>query len=54
MSQRAAAILKEDMDDRGPVKLSDVEAAQKEILAIVRRLADEGTISLGGAKEEFV
>jgi flagellar motor switch protein FliG len=54
MSQRAAAILKEDMDDRGPVKLSDVEGAQKEILAIVRRLADEGTISLGGAKEEFV
>ncbi len=54
MSQRAAAILKEDMDDRGPVKLSEVEAAQKEVLQIVRRLADEGTISLGGAKDEFV
>ncbi|WP_028770984.1 flagellar motor switch protein FliG [Silanimonas lenta] len=54
MSQRAAQILKEDMEDRGPVKLSEVEAAQKEILSIVRRLADEGTISLGGAKEEMV
>jgi flagellar motor switch protein FliG len=54
MSQRAAAILKEDMDDRGPVKLSEVEAAQKEVLQIVRRLADEGTISLSGAKDEFV
>mgnify|MGYP002777049215 FL=1 len=54
MSQRAAQILKEDMDDRGPVKLSEVEAAQKEILTIVRRLADEGTISLGGAKDELV
>jgi len=54
MSQRAAAILKEDMDDRGPVKLSEVESAQKEVLQIVRRLADEGTISLGGAKDELV
>ncbi len=54
MSQRAAQILKEDMDDRGPVKLSEVEAAQKEILSIVRRLADDGTISLGGTKDELV
>ncbi len=52
MSQRAAEILLEDMEARGPVRLSDVEAAQKEILAIVRRLADEGVISLGGAGAE--
>jgi len=54
MSQRAAQILKEDMEDRGPVKLSEVEGAQKEVLQIVRRLAEEGTISLGGAKDELV
>ncbi|OLG75515.1 flagellar motor switch protein FliG, partial [Xanthomonas oryzae pv. oryzae] len=52
MSQRAAEILLEDMEARGPVRLADVEAAQKEILTIVRRLADEGTISLGGAGAE--
>ena len=53
MSQRAAEILLEDMEARGPVRLSDVETAQKEILAIVRRLADEGTVALksGGAEE---
>lgn len=48
MSQRAAEMLRDDLDAKGPVKLSEVEAAQKEILAIARRLADEGTISLGG------
>ena len=52
MSQRAAEILLEDMEARGPVRLSDVEAAQKEILTIVRRLADEGTIVLGGGGSE--
>ncbi|MCW0466162.1 flagellar motor switch protein FliG [Xanthomonas sacchari] len=52
MSQRAAEILLEDMEARGPVRLSDVEAAQKEILAIVRRLADEGVITLGGSGAE--
>jgi len=54
MSQRAAEILLEDMEARGPVRLADVEAAQKEILAIVRRLADEGVITLGGGGEELV
>jgi flagellar motor switch protein FliG len=52
MSQRAAEILLEDMEARGPVRLADVEAAQKEILMIVRRLADEGVISLGGSGAE--
>lgn len=54
MSQRAAQILIEDMEARGPVRLSDVEAAQKEILAIVRRLADQGAISLNANSEELV
>ena len=48
MSQRAAEMLRDDLDAKGPVKLSEVEGAQKEILTIARRLADEGTISLGG------
>ena len=54
MSQRAAEMLKDDLEARGPVKLSDVEAAQKEILAVARKLADAGTISLGGKGEEYV
>lgn len=54
MSSRAAETLREDLDSRGPVKLSEVEGAQKEVLQIVRRLAEEGTISLGGAKDEMV
>ncbi len=55
MSKRAAEILKDDMEARGPVKLADVEAAQKEIIVVAQRLAEEGTISLGGkAGGEFV
>jgi flagellar motor switch protein FliG len=52
MSQRAAEILLEDMEARGPVRLSDVEGAQKEILTIVRRMADEGTIVLASGSTE--
>ncbi len=52
MSQRAAEILVEDMEARGPVRLSDVENAQKEILAIVRRLSDEGAIQLSSGSAE--
>ena len=52
MSKRAADMLVEDMEARGPAKLSDVEGAQKEILSIVRRLADSGAIQLGGAGAE--
>ena len=51
MSKRAAEILKDDMEARGPVKLADVEAAQKEIIVIAQKLAEEGTISLGGKGE---
>jgi flagellar motor switch protein FliG len=55
MSKRAAEILKDDMEARGPVKLADVEAAQKEIIVIAQRLAEEGTISLGSkGGDEFV
>ena len=52
MSQRAAEMLREDLESKGPVKLSEVEAEQKEILKIARRLADEGQIALGGGGGE--
>ena len=52
MSSRASEMMREDLESKGPVKLSEVEANQKEILKIVRRLADEGQISLGGKSEE--
>jgi flagellar motor switch protein FliG len=54
MSQRAAEMLKDDLESRGPVRLSEVESAQKEILAMVRKMSEAGTIQLGGKGEEFV
>lgn len=55
MSTRAAETLREDLESRGPVRLSEVEAEQKEMLKIVRRLADEGQIVLGGGGgDDFV
>jgi flagellar motor switch protein FliG len=48
MSRRAAEMLREDLEAKGPVRLSDVEAAQKEILATARRLSESGEIALGG------
>ena len=56
MSQRAAEMLREDLDSRGPVRLSEVEAEQKEILKTARRLAEEGQIQLAskGAEDAFV
>ncbi|MGB5395666.1 MAG: FliG C-terminal domain-containing protein, partial [Gammaproteobacteria bacterium] len=48
MSARAAEMMREDLDAKGPVRLKDVEEAQKEVLAVARRLADAGEISLGG------
>jgi flagellar motor switch protein FliG len=48
MSSRAAEMLREDLEAKGPVRVSEVEAEQREILKIVRRLADEGQIQLGG------
>ncbi|MEN7342260.1 MAG: flagellar motor switch protein FliG [Pseudomonadota bacterium] len=54
MSKRAATLLEEDMEARGPMKLSEVEQAQKEILEIARKLADAGDINLGDGDEEYV
>ncbi|MCF1184769.1 flagellar motor switch protein FliG [Marichromatium gracile] len=52
MSKRAAEMLREDLEAKGPVRLSDVEGAQKEILAVARRLSESGDIVLGGAGGE--
>lgn len=52
MSSRAAETLKEDLEGRGPVRVSEVEAEQKEMLKVVRRLADEGQIVLGGGGDD--
>jgi flagellar motor switch protein FliG len=52
MSQRAAEMLREDLEAKGPVRVSEVEAEQKEILKVVRRLSDEGQIALGGKGDE--
>lgn len=52
MSQRAAEMLRDDLESKGPVRVSEVEAEQKEILKIVRRLAEEGQIALGSKGEE--
>jgi len=54
MSQRAAEMLRDDLEAKGPVRLSEVEAAQKEILTTARKLAEAGTIALGGKGEEYV
>lgn len=54
MSKRAAELLRDDLDAKGPVKVSEVEGAQKEILTIARRLADAGEIVLGGGGEAMM
>ena len=55
MSSRAAETLREDLESRGPVRVSEVEAEQKEMLKVVRRLADEGQIVLsGGSDDDFL
>jgi flagellar motor switch protein FliG len=54
MSERAAEILREDMEASGPVKLSDVETAQKEIVRTAKRLADEGELMIGKASKDYV
>jgi flagellar motor switch protein FliG len=48
MSKRASELLRDDLDSKGPVRVSDVETAQKEILTIARRMAEAGEIVLGG------
>lgn len=54
MSDRAATLLREDMEAKGPVKISEVEKAQQNILKTAKRLADAGTINLGGSSETLV
>ncbi len=54
MSKRAAEMLRDDLEARGPVRLSEVEGAQKEVLSVARRMAESGEISLGGKGEEYV
>jgi len=55
MSKRAAEMLRDDLEAKGPVRLSEVESAQKEILNVARRMAENGEIMLGGqGGEEFV
>ena len=52
MSQRAAEMLRDDLESKGPVKVSEVEAEQKEILKIVRRLVEEGQVNLGSKGDD--
>lgn len=52
MSTRAAETLREDLESRGPMRLSEVEAQQKDILKTIRRLADEGTIVIAGGGDD--
>ena len=52
MSARAAELLREDLESRGPVRVSEVEAEQKKVLQVVRRLADQGAIMVGGRGED--
>ena len=52
MSQRAAEMLREDMESKGPVRLSEVEAEQKEILKVVRKLSEEGQIAMGSKGDD--
>ncbi|MDP5134869.1 flagellar motor switch protein FliG [Rheinheimera baltica] len=55
MSKRAAELLQDDLEAMGPVRVSDVEAAQKEILSVARRLSDAGEIMLGaGGGDDFL
>lgn len=54
MSKRAAELLRDDLEAKGPVKVSEVEASQKEILTIARRLSESGEIILGGSGEAMI
>ncbi|WP_075171268.1 flagellar motor switch protein FliG [Neptunomonas phycophila] len=54
MSKRAAELLRDDLEAKGPVRVSEVEDAQKEILSVARRLADDGEIMLGGGGEAML
>jgi flagellar motor switch protein FliG len=54
MSGRAADSIRDEMAERGPLRLAEVQEAQKEVLAIARRLADAGTLMLAGRGDDYV
>jgi flagellar motor switch protein FliG len=54
MSKRASELLQDDLEAKGPVKVSEVESAQKDIITIARRMAEAGEITLGGSGEEMM
>ena len=54
MSANAADILRDDLGAKGPVKLSEVEAAQRDVLVLAKRLADDGEIAMAGKGDEYV
>jgi flagellar motor switch protein FliG len=54
MSERAADMLKEDIEDMGPTRLADIEKSQNEIVKVAMKLADEGKIFIAGGKEDDV
>lgn len=54
MSKRAGELLKDDLEAKGPVRVSEVESAQKEIISVARRMAEQGEIVLGGSGEEMI
>jgi flagellar motor switch protein FliG len=54
MSKRAADMMRDDLEVKGPVRLSDVDAAQKEVLAVARKLSDAGQLSLSSGGDEYV
>ena len=54
MSSRAADMLREDLEAKGPVRLAEVETAQKDILGTAKQLADEGELMIGKGGDDFV
>jgi len=54
MSKRAAELLRDDLEAKGPVRISEVEVAQKEILVIARRMSESGEIQLGGGGDDMI
>ena len=54
MSSRAAELLKDDLEAKGPVRLTEVEEAQRSILTAAKQAAEDGKISLGGKGDDFV
>jgi flagellar motor switch protein FliG len=54
MSKRAGELLRDDLEAKGPVRVSEVESAQKDIITIARRMAEAGEITLGGSGEEML